>query len=387
MHSANKPYKLTQQTSNPQPNTREHMKTPDLKISINLGEAYNDPARFVKCAVVADKYGFDTVWFGDHLLPWIHSHNRSAFVWSVMPVALDRTKRVNVGVLVTSPIGGRYHPLIIGQAAATIDNMYPGRFRLGVGSGEAVNENNFFPEGWPKWPKRIGRPSRIRRANAENVEKRRIFRLSGRILQGGQILFVYETKDGNTGIFCCPGKKSRSHSRSSRRPPGNHQQPSDMPRRDFPSFRASSKTSRQGPSKDGKNGRSPPLLRRQKHRNQRNSKVRRSRLSSQRRLQRSRPQENPKHVLHCGRRNNRKALALRHLTRRPHQNNRTIPASRRHTHRTSHTLTPRQNRTHRQKNPTTLQNPKTRQHAKLPLNPLNHTKPQYSQTSKVIPEN
>ena len=72
------------------------------------------------------------------------------------------------------------------------------------------------------------------------------------------------------------------------------------------------------------------------------------------------PQENPKHVLHCGRRNNRKALALRHLTRRPHQNNRTIPASRRHTHRTSHTLTPRQNRTHRQK---TLPHFKTQKHA------------------------
>jgi coenzyme F420-dependent glucose-6-phosphate dehydrogenase len=129
----------------------------ELKISINLGEGYNDPMRFVDCTVAADRYGFNTVWFGDHLLPWIHSQNKSAFVWSVMPIALDRTKHVNVGVLVTSPIGGRYHPLVIGQAAATLDNMFPGRFRLGVGSGEAVSESYFFRDGFPRWAERMSR--------------------------------------------------------------------------------------------------------------------------------------------------------------------------------------------------------------------------------------
>lgn len=129
----------------------------EIKISVNLGEGYNDPMRFVECAIVAEKYGFDTVWFGDHLLPWIHNQNRSAFVWSVMPLALDRTKNIKVGVLVTSPIGGRYHPLIIGQAAATLDNLFPGRFQLGAGSGEAVSESNFFINGWPKWQERMDR--------------------------------------------------------------------------------------------------------------------------------------------------------------------------------------------------------------------------------------
>ncbi len=208
MHSANKPYKLTQQTSNPQPNTREHMKTPDLKISINLGEAYNDPARFVKCAVVADKYGFDTVWFGDHLLPWIHSHNRSAFVWSVMPVALDRTKRVNVGVLVTSPIGGRYHPLIIGQAAATIDNMYPGRFRLGVGSGEAVNENNFFPEGWPKWPKRIGRLAESVELMRKMWKSEEYFAFQGEYFKVDRFFLYTKPKTAIPVYFAAQGKKA-----------------------------------------------------------------------------------------------------------------------------------------------------------------------------------
>lgn len=127
------------------------------KISIDLGENYNDPQRFVECTVVAEKYGFDTVWFGDHFFPWFHGGNKSSFVWSVMPVALDRTEKIKVGPDVTSPIGGRFQPAIIAQAAATIDNMYPGRFSLGVGSGEAINEARFFPGGWPSWNERIER--------------------------------------------------------------------------------------------------------------------------------------------------------------------------------------------------------------------------------------
>lgn len=130
-----------------------------LKISVNVGEGFNDPRRFVEATIVAEKYSFDTVWFGDHLMPWIHNQNKSAFVWSVMPSALERTRRIKVGPLVTSPIGGRYHPIIIGQAAATLDNMYPGRFQLGVGSGEAINETNFFPDTWPNWQERIERLS------------------------------------------------------------------------------------------------------------------------------------------------------------------------------------------------------------------------------------
>jgi coenzyme F420-dependent glucose-6-phosphate dehydrogenase len=128
-----------------------------VRLSIDLGENYDDPIRFVECAAIADKYGFDTVWFGDHLMPWHHGGRKSAFVWSMMPTALDRTRNISVGPDVTCPIGGRYHPAIIAQAAATIDNMYPGRFRLAVGSGEAMNEAPFFPGGWPTWAERIER--------------------------------------------------------------------------------------------------------------------------------------------------------------------------------------------------------------------------------------
>lgn len=127
-----------------------------FKISVDLGESYNDPMQFIECVEVAAKYQFEAAWFGDHLFPFIHSARRSSFVWSMFPTALDRTHRLKVGPDVTCPIGGRYHPFIIAQAAATIDNMYPGRFLLAVGSGEAINEARFLHK-WPKWKERMDR--------------------------------------------------------------------------------------------------------------------------------------------------------------------------------------------------------------------------------------
>ena len=52
---------------------------------------------------------------------------------------------------------GRYYPAIIAQAAATLDNMYPGRIMLGVGTGEALNERPFWNDRWPKWEERMDR--------------------------------------------------------------------------------------------------------------------------------------------------------------------------------------------------------------------------------------
>ena len=128
-----------------------------MDITINLGENDYDPQAFVDAAVYAEDVGFRTAWFGDHIFPWYHSGKRSAFVWSVMGVALEKTDRIKVGPWVTVPIGARYHPAIIAQAAATLDNMYPGRLLLGVGTGEALNETPFWNGKWPKWKERMGR--------------------------------------------------------------------------------------------------------------------------------------------------------------------------------------------------------------------------------------
>jgi coenzyme F420-dependent glucose-6-phosphate dehydrogenase len=184
---------------------------PRLKISVNIGEGYNDPMQFVECAVVAEKYKFDTVWFGDHLLPWVHSQNKSAFVWSVMPVALDRTKKVNIGPVVTSPIGGRYHPVIIGQAAATLDNMYPGRFLLGVGSGEAMSEARFFPNGWPKWQERIERLAEAIILMRKMWESKDYFDFEGKYFKIKTFFLYTKPKTRIPIYFAAQGKKAAAY--------------------------------------------------------------------------------------------------------------------------------------------------------------------------------
>jgi len=130
---------------------------PNLEFHADLGENYFDPYDFVDAATHAEKLGYTTAWFGDHFVPWFHSGKKSSFVWSVMSVALEKTSSIRVGPFVTTPIGGRYHPASVAQASATIDNMYPGRFVLGVGTGEAINERPFFNGHWPAWTERIDR--------------------------------------------------------------------------------------------------------------------------------------------------------------------------------------------------------------------------------------
>jgi len=128
-----------------------------IEIQLDLGENDYDPQGFVDAAVYAERIGFRTVWFGDHIFPWFHSGKRSSFVWSLLGVVMEKTDRVKVGPCVTAPIGARYHPAIVAQAAATLDNMYPGRLLLGVGSGEALNERPFWNGNWPKWEERMDR--------------------------------------------------------------------------------------------------------------------------------------------------------------------------------------------------------------------------------------
>jgi len=128
-----------------------------MQISLDLAENDYDPMEFVEAAQFAEKLGFKRLWIGDHFMPWIDSGNWSSFAWSMVPVCLDRTTSVQVSPYVTTPIGARYHPAIIAQAVATLDNMYPGRCLLCVGSGEAMNESNFLPNGWPEWQERMDR--------------------------------------------------------------------------------------------------------------------------------------------------------------------------------------------------------------------------------------
>ena len=97
------------------------------------------PRDLIGYCAKAEAAGFSGVMAADHVQPWVPQQGQAAFVWSFMTAAAERT-RGDFGPGVTCP-SFRSHPAIIAQAAATLTAMYPGRFWLGLGSGEALNEH------------------------------------------------------------------------------------------------------------------------------------------------------------------------------------------------------------------------------------------------------
>jgi G6PDH family F420-dependent oxidoreductase len=95
----------------------------------------------------AEAAGFHAVWISDHYHPWNDEQGHSPFVWSVIG-ALSEATSLPVTTAVTCPTV-RIHPAVIAQAAATSGVMHEGRFQLGVGSGEALNEH-ILGDRWPE---------------------------------------------------------------------------------------------------------------------------------------------------------------------------------------------------------------------------------------------
>ena len=95
----------------------------------------------------AEDAGFGFLTISDHFHPWTHRQGQSPFVWGVLGGIAAVTERIEVGTAVTCPTT-RIHPAIIAQAAATAAVMLPGRFFLGVGTGEALNEH-ILGDRWP----------------------------------------------------------------------------------------------------------------------------------------------------------------------------------------------------------------------------------------------
>ena len=112
------------------------------------------PRELVDYCVKAETCGFSGVMAADHVQPWVPQQGQSPFVWSFMTAAAERTKG-DMGPGVTCP-SFRTHPAVIAQAAATMESLYPGRFWLGIGSGEALNEH-FTGQYWPEVGERIAR--------------------------------------------------------------------------------------------------------------------------------------------------------------------------------------------------------------------------------------
>ncbi len=113
-----------------------------------------DPRTLLQAAKRAEEVGFTAGMCSDHLVPWSERQGESGFAWSWLGAALATTS-LPFGC-VNAP-GQRYHPVIIAQAAATLAQMFPGRFWVALGSGEALNEHITGD----KWPRKELRNQRL----------------------------------------------------------------------------------------------------------------------------------------------------------------------------------------------------------------------------------
>jgi G6PDH family F420-dependent oxidoreductase len=88
----------------------------------------------------AEQAGFDFAVISDHYQPWLEAQGHSPYAWSVLGATAQATERIPLMTYVTCPLI-RYHPVVVAQKAATIQNLSGGRFRLGLGAGERLNEH------------------------------------------------------------------------------------------------------------------------------------------------------------------------------------------------------------------------------------------------------
>jgi G6PDH family F420-dependent oxidoreductase len=124
-----------------------------VEIGYKLSSEEHGPRDLVRYARSAEQAGFSFALISDHFHPWIDKQGESPFVWGVLGALAEATEELRVGTGVTCPTI-RIHPAIIAQAAATAEALMPGRFFLGVGSGEHLNEH-VLGDRWPEASVRI----------------------------------------------------------------------------------------------------------------------------------------------------------------------------------------------------------------------------------------
>jgi len=130
-----------------------------LQLGYWLSSEEHGARELVENAAAAEAYGFETAMLSDHFHPWVPQQGNSPFAWAVLGGIAERTVKLRVGTGVSAP-GHRVHPLVVAHAAATVETMMPGRFFLGLGSGERLNEQ-VTGDRWP--------PPKERRARLEEA--------------------------------------------------------------------------------------------------------------------------------------------------------------------------------------------------------------------------
>ena len=118
-----------------------------MRIGCFLSSEETSPAELVRQARAAEEAGFRDLWISDHFHPWNDEQGHSPFVWSVIGAIGQAAPRMRVTTAVTCPTV-RVHPAIVAHAAATCAVLLEGRFALGVGTGEALNEH-ILGARWP----------------------------------------------------------------------------------------------------------------------------------------------------------------------------------------------------------------------------------------------
>lgn len=127
------------------------------KLAYFAGHEQFQPEDLVRHAVLAEDAGFDMILVSEHFHPWVDDLGASGFAFATIAAMAQATDRVEFTTGVTTPLW-RFHPAVVAQAAATIDRISGGRFNLGVGTGENLNEGPLGYE-FPKYAERAARLS------------------------------------------------------------------------------------------------------------------------------------------------------------------------------------------------------------------------------------
>ena len=117
------------------------------RFGYTLMTEQSDPRALVRYAGAAERAGFDFEVMSDHYFPWLVEQGHAGYAWSMLGAVSQVTERVELMTYVTCPIM-RYHPAVVAQKAATVGLLSDGRFTLGLGAGENLNEH-VVGEGWP----------------------------------------------------------------------------------------------------------------------------------------------------------------------------------------------------------------------------------------------
>ena len=117
------------------------------RFGYTLMTEQSGPRELVRYAADAERAGFDFAVSSDHYSPWLTEQGHSPYAWSVLGAVTQVTERLELMTYVTCPTM-RYHPALVAQKAATLQLLSEGRFTLGLGSGENLNEH-VVGEGWP----------------------------------------------------------------------------------------------------------------------------------------------------------------------------------------------------------------------------------------------